>query len=212
MIKKSPIAGIILAAGTSSRFGRPKQLLRLKGKFIIEWVLDAALSSQLDKIVLVLGSSHQKVLQALDKKLQDPKLSIEINPEFIKGQSHSLRLGLSKVKDDFAAVVFLLADQPLLNSTIINFLLEKFHAAGKDICVPTYRGVRKNPTIFSRRIYSQLMNIRGDIGARNLIDENPDRVQTVEIDDPLCFFDVDTQKDFQQLKNLISDQGTIALL
>ncbi len=204
MVQKNPTAGIILGAGASSRFGRPKQLLRLKDKFLIEWVLEAALGSKLDKIVLVLGSSHQKVLEALAKKLQNPKLSIEINPDFIKGQGHSLRVGLSKVKDDFAAVMFLLADQPMMNSATINFLLEKFHAADKDICAPTYRGKRKNPTIFSHRFYGRLMNISGDIGARKLIDENPDRVLAVEIDDPLCFFDVDTQKDFNQLKDLMS--------
>jgi len=208
MVHRNPIAGIILAAGASTRFGRPKQLLRLKDKYMLEWVLDAALGSRLDRIVLVLGDSHQRVLQALDQKLQNPKLSIEINPEFHKGQSHSVRAGLSKVKDDFAAVMFLLGDQPMINSATINFLLERYRAAGKDICVPTYRGKRKNPTIFGQRFYSQLMEISGDKGARELIDDNPHRVSTVEIEDPLCFFDIDTQKDFKHLKNMIVQRGT----
>jgi len=205
MIQKSSIAGIILAAGASTRFGRPKQLLLLEGKYMIEWVLDAALGSRLDRIVLVLGDSHKKVLQALDQKLQHPKLTIEINPEFHRGQSRSLRAGLTKVKDGFAAVMFLLGDQPMINSAIINLLLETYQAVGKDICVPTYRGKRKNPTIFGHRLYSQLMEIRGDKGARELIDDNPNRVLTVEIEDPLCFFDVDTPGDFKQLKNLIME-------
>jgi molybdenum cofactor cytidylyltransferase len=200
VIQENPTAGIILAAGASTRFGRPKQLLRLKNRCLIEWVLDAALNSKLSRIVLVLGYAHQKVLQTLAEKLQHSKLSIEINPQFKKGQSHSLRVGLSKVKDDFAAVMFLLGDQPMLNSATINILLERFWAAEKDVCVPFYRGKRKTPVIFGRRFYTRLMSIKGDRGARQLIDENPDRVLTVEMDNPLCFFDIDTQQDFENLK------------
>ena len=72
--------------------------------------------------------------------------------------------------------------------------------AEKDICVPVYRGKRKTPAIFRRRLYTQLMGIKGDKGARQLIDDNPDRVLAVEIKDPICFFDVDTRQDFERLK------------
>ncbi len=200
MVQEKPTAGIILAAGTSTRLGQPKQLLRLKGKYILERVLDAALNSTLDKIVLVLGDAHQKILHVLGEKLQHAKLQVEINPHYQKGQSQSLRVGLSKIKDDFAAVMFLLGDQPMLNSATINILLERFWAAGKDVCVPIYRGKRKTPAIFGRRFYTQLMDIKGDMGARKIIQAHPDRVLTVEIDDPLCFWDIDTPQDFEKLK------------
>jgi len=199
-MQQNKTAGIILAAGASTRFGEPKQLLQLKDKCLLEWVLDAALNSELNRIVLVLGYAHQKILQALGEKSQHSKLSIEINPQFKKGQSHSLRAGLSKVKNDFAAVMFLLGDQPMLNSATINILLEKFWSAEKDVCVPFYRGKRKTPVIFGRRFYTRLMGIKGDRGARQLIDKNPDKVLTVELDNPLCFFDIDTQQDFENLK------------
>jgi molybdenum cofactor cytidylyltransferase len=206
MIQEKPTAGIILAAGTSTRLGQPKQLLRLKDKYLIEWVLDAALNSRLSRIVLVLGYSHQKILQALGKKSQHPRLYIKINPQYKEGQGHSLRTGLSTVKDDFAAVIFLLGDQPMLNSATINTLLEKFWSTEKDICVPTHRGKRKTPTVFGRRYYRHLMDIKGDMGARQLIDANPDQVQTVEMHDPLCFFDVDTEQDFERLQRKIHNR------
>jgi molybdenum cofactor cytidylyltransferase len=193
MIQEKPTAGIILAAGASTRFGQPKQLMRLKDKYLIEWVLDAALNSRLSRIVLVLGYAHQKILQVLEEKSQHSKLHIEINPKYKKGQSHSLRVGLSTVKNDFPAVMFILGDQPMLSSATINTLLDRFGSVDKDICVPTYKGQRKNPVVFSRRFYSHLMAIKGDIGARQLIDE-------VEIDDPLGFFDIDTTQDFEKLK------------
>jgi molybdenum cofactor cytidylyltransferase len=203
MIQEIPTAGIILAAGASTRFGRPKQLLRLKGRYLIEWVLDAAVNSKLNQVVLVLGHAHEKILQALDQKLQHAKIYIQINPEFEKGQSTSLRAGLSKVKDDFAAVMFILGDQPMLSKIKINKLLESYWSTEKNICVPVYKGVRKNPTVFSRRFYHQLMKIEGDSGGRQLIDANHHQVLEVEIDDPLCFLDVDTKKDLEQLKALM---------
>jgi len=203
MMPEKPTAGIILAAGASTRFGRPKQLLQLNDKYLIEWVLDAALNSRLNRVVLVLGYAHQKILQALGETSQHSKLQIVVNPQYKLGQSHSLRIGLSTVKTDFAAVMFLLGDQPMLNPAKINSLLESFWSADKDICVPTYQGKRQTPVIFSRRFFAELMNIKGDIGARKLIDKNPTRVISVEMADPLTFFDIDTQQDFKNLiKNL----------
>jgi molybdenum cofactor cytidylyltransferase len=203
MMKVKPTAGIILAAGASTRFGEPKQLLRLKDKCLLEWVLDAALKSELNKIVLVLGYAHQKILHVLGEKLQHPKLLVAINPQYEKGQSLSLQTGLSKVKEDCPAVMFLLGDQPMLDTATINVLLERFWADEKEICVPIYGSKRKTPTIFKRRLYTQLMDIKGDMGARQLIDDNPDQVLAVEIEDPICFFDVDTQQDFQSLKKVL---------
>lgn len=209
MMKVKPTAGIILAAGASTRYGESKQLLRLKDKCLIEWVLNAALNSKLNQIVLVLGYAYQKILQTLGEKSQHSKLSIEINPEFEKGQSQSLRTGLSKVISDFPAVMFLLGDQPMLNAATINILLQRFWADDKDICVPICRGKRKTPAIFSRRFYTQLMGIKGDMGARQLIDENPDRVLTVEIDNPIYFFDIDTKKDFERLKKKLEQSVSL---
>ena len=205
MSQEKPTAGIILAAGTATRFGQPKQLLRLKNKYLIEWVLDAALNSKLSRVVLVLGYAHQKILQALGEKTRHSKLHIEINPHYKKGQSRSLRIGLATLKSDFPALIFLLGDQPMLNSATINTLLERFWSADKDICVPTYRGRRKNPAIFSRRFYDLLMDLEGDTGARQLIDDNPDQVLTLEIDDPLYFFDIDTPQDFEKLKKELEE-------
>lgn len=197
-----PTAGIILAAGESTRFGRPKQLLQLKARCLVEWVLDAALASELSRIILVLGYAHQKIQKALGKKLRHAKLQIEINPHFQKGQSHSLQVGLSSVIDAFPAVMFLLADQPLVDAAAINCLLNKFWSADKDICVPTFRGKRGNPSIFSQKFYKHIMKIKGDIGARQIIKTNPERVLEVELKNSLFFLDVDVPEDFEKIKKL----------
>jgi molybdenum cofactor cytidylyltransferase len=201
-MQQNKTAGIILAAGASTRFGRPKQLLRLKDRCLIEWVLDAALNSELNRIVLVLGYAHQKILRALAEKLQHSKLSIEINPQYKKGQGHSLRVGLSKVKDDFAAVMFLLGDQPMVDAVTINYLLASFWSADKDICVPTFQGQRRSPSVFSQKFYKHILEIKGDIGARQIIKTHPDRVLEIEIKNPLFFLDIDTPEDFERINKV----------
>ena len=203
MLPHNQTAGIILAGGSSTRFGRPKQLLKLKGKYLLDYVLGAALGSELNHIVLVLGHDHQNILQALETRTTHKRLQVVINHRYLEGQSRSLQAGLQKIRQAFPAVMFLLGDQPLLKSNTIDHLLDRFRHSGKDICVPVCKGKRGNPTIFNRVLYDQLMAIEGDIGARDIIRANPERVLYLELDDQLCFFDIDSQKDFEKLQSLL---------
>jgi len=203
MSHQKQTAGIILAAGSSMRFGRPKQLLKLKGKYLLEYVLNAALGSELNHVVLVLGHDHQNILQALEACITHERLQVVINHRYLEGQSRSLQAGLLKIRQAFPSVMFLLGDQPLLDSNTIDHMLAGFRHSAKDICVPVCKGKRGNPTIFNRILYNQLMTIEGDIGARDIIRANSDRVLYIELDDPLCFFDIDSQKDFENLQSLL---------
>ena len=150
MYPQSQTAGIILAAGASTRFGSPKQLLKLKDKFLVEWVIDAAVNSQLQTVVLVLGHEHQKITSALEAKRRHPKLNILVNHRYQEGQSTSLKVGLSRVRQDVEAVMYLLADQPMIDSETIDYLLETVQGSAKEICVPVFEGQRGNPAIFKR--------------------------------------------------------------
>ena len=203
-MKKKPTAGIILAAGMSTRFGRPKQLLKLKGKYLLEWVLDASLESKLESLILVLGHEYQKIHRALGKKAQLPSLEVVINQRYQEGLSQSLRAGLLRIKPKFTSVMFLLGDQPLVSSKTIDYLLEQFWRSEKDICAPVYQGKKGNPTLFSRLLFDRLLEIQGDIGARNVIQAYPERVLYVELKDPLLFSDIDTEKDLEALQTAFS--------
>jgi molybdenum cofactor cytidylyltransferase len=203
MSHQKQTAGIILAGGSSTRFGRPKQLLKLKGKYLLEYVLNAALESELNHVVLVLGHDHQNILQALGACTIHERLQVVINHRYLEGQSRSLQAGLLKIRQTFPSVMFLLGDQPLLDSNTIDHMLDRFRYSGKDICVPVCKGKRGNPTIFNRVLYDQLLAIEGDIGARNIIRANPERVLYLEVNDPLCFFDIDSQKDLTNLQLLL---------
>ena len=203
MPSKKPTAGIILAAGTSTRFGQTKQLFMLKNKCLIEWVLDAALKSRLKQVILVLGHDHQKILWELRPKIQNPRLQVVVNHRYREGQSRSLQAGFIKVKDTFPSVMFLLGDQPAVDSNTIDHLLIRFWGSERDICVPVYRGKRGNPTLFSRKYYKHLLDLTGDIGARQLIIRYSDHVLEVEVENPLCFFDIDTEKDLKTIESFL---------
>jgi len=203
MSAQAQTAGIILAAGSSVRFGRPKQLIKLRDKYLVEWVLDAALNSRLQTVVLVLGHEHQKIIGAVGTQRHHPKLEVVVNPHYHEGQSTSLKTGLTCVRQVFSSVMYLLADQPMIRSSTIDLLLDQFHYSEKDICVPVFEGQRGNPTIFKRSIYEEIMMLDGDIGARNIIAKKAERVLYVDIKDPLCFIDIDSQDDLENLLALL---------
>jgi molybdenum cofactor cytidylyltransferase len=207
MSQHKQTAGVILAGGSSTRFGRTKQLLKLNDKYLIDYVLSAALESELDHVVLVLGHDHQNILQALENRTTQERLQVVINHRYLEGQSRSLQAGLQKIRQAFPAVMFLLGDQPLLASNTIDYMLDRYRHSGKDICVPVCKGKRGNPTIFNRILYDQLMAIEGDIGARDIIRANPERVLYLELDDPLSFFDIDSRKDFENLQSLLNQSN-----
>jgi molybdenum cofactor cytidylyltransferase len=203
MPDKNQTAGVILAAGMSQRFGPPKQLVKLKNKYLIEWVLDAALASRLDRVVLVVGHEHQKIIQALGPKATHPRLQVVTNLRYRAGQSSSLQTGLLEIQARSSSVMFLLGDQPMLKTATIDHILDRFRHSEKDICVPVWKGKRGNPTIFSRAMYCNLMAIEGDIGARQIIRANPERVLSIKMDDPLSFLDIDSPQGYEDVQRLL---------
>jgi len=203
---KTPIAGILLAAGESTRFGKPKQLLTLSGRFLIEWALAAALGSHLDHVVLVLGCEHERIQRCLGSSTAHPKCEILVNPDYRSGQSTSLQAGLIRVRHDFPSAMFLLGDQPLVDAALINLLLERCAGSEKPICVPTHRGTRGNPTLFGSPFYPEILKLAGDKGARGIIAAHPDQVLAVEIPDPRVFLDIDRREDVEKIAALLESR------
>ncbi len=199
MSRTPRVAGIILAAGKSSRMGRTKQLLPFRGQTILECVVDCALASSLQRVIVVLG--HQA--DALEPLLKGRDVTVVINCLYDKGQSTSLKAGLRAVTEEDEAVLFLLGDQPLVTPETINRILTAYETSpASPIVLPVFEGKRGNPVLFSRETFSRLETLSEDQGARPLFEEYAGRILPVPVADPSIHFDIDTEGDYQRLLSL----------
>lgn len=193
------IAGVILAAGMSKRFGSTKQLVDLDGKNLLERVVEAAVGSGLTEVFVVLGYQYDRILSHLPHLKNSPKVKILFNPDYQTGMGSSVQCGLTAARIKYDHVMFFVADQPFLSHEIINHLLHKYSQTDKQICIPVCLGRKGNPTIFGVSHFDQLLNISGDKGGREIIADNPENVLRVPIKNSMALFDIDTLEDIKSL-------------
>ena len=189
----------MLAAGDSSRMGRPKQTLPFRGKTVLEAVVDTALHSTLDKVVVVLGHCAAELSSLLSGR---KAVGLIVNADYLRGQSTSTKLGLQAVQNDADAVLFLLADQPLVSLATIETLLEAFRQRQSPIIQPVFEGRRGNPVLFGRETFAHFAALADDQGARSLFKIFGERVRQLDVPDPYIHFDVDSEADYLLLQQM----------
>jgi molybdenum cofactor cytidylyltransferase len=197
------LAGILLAAGSSTRMGRLKQLLPLGGKTLIERTLEQTLASELNKIVLVLGHRAEEVDKSLPAALKVPRLSIVNNVHYMRGMSSSIIAGLSAVEKSHDHIMILLADMPGVDSRSINHLIRQYLLSGLPLGAVKVGKRRSHPVILSRSFYGALHKLRGDVGAKGIFEANAGRVCLVEPDSRYDDGDIDTRQDYLSLKTAL---------
>ncbi len=190
--KPAFVSGIVLAAGRSSRLGRPKQLLSLGGEPVLRHVIRRALHSRLAEVIVVLGYEAEQIVRAVGVLGQ----RTVVNPEYAKGQSTSVRAGLAAVDPRADAAIFLLGDQPGIEPSLIDRLIERFESTGALIVQPAYEGRPGNPVLFARSLFPELASIGGDEGARSLVRRRRRDVVLVPLNYPAPL-DIDTEDDYR---------------
>jgi molybdenum cofactor cytidylyltransferase len=194
------IAALLLAAGKSSRMGSNKMLEEVDGRPMVARTAQRLLASRARPIIAVLGNRADDVDTALGK------LPVErvLNPDFADGLSTSLKRGLAALPEDVDGVVVCLGDMPLIAGRDIDRLIAAFNPLeGRAIIVPTRRGQRGNPILWSRQFFAEMMALSGDQGARKLIEEHFDLVAEVEMDSDAIFIDIDTPQALAELREKI---------
>jgi len=189
------ISAIILAAGTSSRMGFLKQTANIKGKSLLELVLDKVRKFPFHEIIIVLGYKHEEVMKTL--KLEYEK--VVINEEYEKGMSSSLKKGVLNISKDSEAFAIFLADMPLIKEKSIEKVINEFNERSCLIVAPIFNKVIGHPVIFHRNLIPEIINLEGDIGAKKVIEKYKDEACFIEIDDEGVLIDIDTPKDLEEV-------------
>jgi molybdenum cofactor cytidylyltransferase len=190
---REPVAAIILAAGEAKRFGQPKQLLLWQGKPFIQYVAEVALLAGLSPVTVVVGASSE----AVESFIHHLPVLICQNPDWKTGQSSSIQVGLTSLPPETAATIFLLADQPLVQQTLLRALVERHSLDLNPVIAPQVQWKRVNPVLFDRITFPDLMSLSGDVGGRAIFHKYPP--EYLPWHDGNWLVDIDTLEDYRKL-------------
>lgn len=195
------VSALVLAAGRGARMGRTKQLLPMGGRPLLALVIDAALGSVADEVVVVLGHEAGEIRSALADGWTGRLRFVE-NVDYERGQSSSLVAGIAAVDPRSEAVVVLLGDQPTVSSADIDRVIEASTRDGVVAVRAMYdegaAAVAGHPTLIGRALWDEVRGVRGDKGARDVLARHGDHVLRVQIGKPPPA-DVDTPGDYELL-------------
>ncbi|MFC1583287.1 NTP transferase domain-containing protein [Candidatus Neomarinimicrobiota bacterium] len=199
------IAAVILAAGASDRMlGKHKLLLPVAGRPMITAVVENTVATSFSPIVVVTGFGEEE----LTPVLQGYDVTVVSNPDWMKGMSGSIRVGIEAFPDDINGAFIILGDMPLLQSATLETLKDRFlRNQGHKIVYPTYQGQQGHPVLFPARFFPALLELTGDQGAKSLLTTFSSEVIDVAVDSREILIDCDTREDYSQILSSIDKRG-----
>ncbi len=205
--KSKNIVAIVLAAGQSRRMGEANKLVMKiddHQSTVIRTVVRILLQSNVNHIYVATGHDRDMICA----QLSDLPVTLVHNPEYSRGLSTSLRTVLAALPESIDGVLVCLGDMPFVKSSHINVLTDAFDPVSENsICVPTYKGKRGNPVLWDRKYIQEMMEVRGDTGAKHMIGDYEDFVIEVEMDSPGVLIDLDTPQAFASYVNSPAKQS-----
>jgi molybdenum cofactor cytidylyltransferase len=194
---KNEISVLILAAGSSSRLGQPKQLVEFEGQTLLERITHTALSVSED-VLVVLGANIDLVKPTLDAF--SDRINIIENTAWNEGMGTSIRLGVENLAPKSDGILILLADQPLISQVLLQKMMQTFAEKKYPIVACSYGEQLGVPILFDKSFFSELINLKGEQGAKSFLKNYSENIASVEFKDGL--FDIDTPEDLQKLTSL----------
>jgi molybdenum cofactor cytidylyltransferase len=186
---------VILAAGASTRLGRPKQLLPWQGKTLLQHAVETALTITTQPVV-VTGCNADQLVAGVDQT----QVHIVFNPAWQQGIASSIRCGLQALLDRTPApdqVIFMVCDQPFVTPGLLLDLINERQKSHKSIIASSYAGTLGIPALFDKTHFPQLLDLQGDTGAKKVIQRFPEEVAFVEFREGA--FDIDTEQEYKKL-------------
>jgi molybdenum cofactor cytidylyltransferase len=183
--------------------GTPKQLIQFEGQSLLQHNIKKAVDSIVNQVVVVLGANAEAILleaKATQQQIDQPNIHITINNEWSEGMASSIRCGLSTLLEttpSTEAVILLVCDQPYITSALLNDIIKAHQETNKPIITCTYENTFGPPTLFHKSMFPELLQLKGDTGARKIIQQFTNEVATIPF--PLGRIDIDTPSDFDNL-------------
>jgi len=191
------VSAILLAAGESTRMGEPKLLLPFGDGTVLSKTVDNVLSCNVDEVIVVLGANAEKTREALAGK----PIKTVFNPDYSQGMSTSLICGLKQVSSQALRIMVALSDQPLIEKDTYNKLIKESITSSKGITVPLYKAKRGNPIIFAIGYKDEMLQLKGDVGGRELLQRHPKDVYEVAVDSGSIYINLNTMDAYNSALN-----------
>jgi len=199
------VAAVILAAGQSRRMGRPKQLVRVAGKTLLEHTIANVGATGVHEIALVLGAGADEIRNQLMLK----GVKVVVNPEFQQGMGTSIGAGLRALSPTATAALIVLADQPFVQPATLDQLIACYAKEKPQIVIPVFKGFRGNPVLLDRSVFPEVMGLTGDVGCRAIFGEHTQGIHKLAVDDVGVLLDADTTEDVEELENYMTGRSRI---
>ncbi len=192
------VAGVLLAAGTSSRMGRNKLFLRLGGTSVLRRAVATAREAGLDPVLVVLGHESDRALAELEGLSCTPVL----NQEYASGMNTSVRAGISAVPADATGAVLMLADMPFVTAGMLRSLVDRYRAGEEPLVVSTYGEVLAPPILYGRPLFGELRALDGDGCGKRVVKAH--RAEAIEVEwPPSALTDLDVPDDLERVRTWI---------
>ena len=189
------IGAILLAAGESRRMGVNKLALPWGSKTVLERCVEVLVRSNIKEVVVVLSDRTK----ALGSRLRGPKVKLVMNPNYHRGMSTSIRRGVQAVDRKNDGILIALGDQPVLRTKTINALIQALVQEKGKIIVPIFRGRRGHPVLFGPTFAKELLQLKGDVGAKSLLQKHLKSVFEVRTKSKGVVTDMDTWEDYRKV-------------
>jgi molybdenum cofactor cytidylyltransferase len=188
------VAGVLLAAGTSSRMGRNKLLLEWNGETMVRGCARRALAGGVSPLIVVLGPNAAAVRSALS----DVPCHSVVNPEYESGMASSVRAGLAAVPEAAAAAVILLADMPHVTAEMVGQMIQRYHTTHAPLVISDYDGVSAPPILYARQLWAELAAANGEGRGRDIAARHRDESETMRWP-ASALADLDVPEDYARL-------------
>ena len=199
------VAAVVLAAGGSTRFGKPKQFALFQGETFIKRIVAAAIEAGCAPVVVVTGEDSAQITSELTQFA----ISIAMNPRWSSGLGSSIGVGVQRAMDlaaDLDASLLLTCDQPFVTAAVLAQIIQLRLTSGKPIVASAYAGTLGIPALFDRSCFPTLLQLKGDRGAKGIILERQHDVASFDF--PAAEIDIDTAADYEKLDQPLAGHAT----